>query len=300
MIPEERSTDEFLGTSRRAEEMEETSSSRCFSPFSDFGHGTSGDDYNFPDSPDFKSSKKERAKSYIPSVPQPKIVSEGTRKNTNAVVSKMDPRAWLEVIDPYHRYSKHLRAYHRAWNDLGQPENDFFIWLDRSTYEIEECPKSVLNSDYVYYCNSEEVKRYELRIDINTGLFYSIFDNQIIETGENGWIFVLRDDVIVATEKRTSSPRFHHSSFYAGGCVEVAGILVIRNGQLNRLYPHSGHYRPAEKHVKHILDYLQQHGIDLMTFEVNKREKRERESHRERAIQVKLRCVLFLRERKKK
>jgi len=51
-------------------------------------------------------------------------------------VSKLDARAWLEVLDPSHRYAKHLRWYYQAWDLLGKPRGDFFTWLDTSDYEV--------------------------------------------------------------------------------------------------------------------------------------------------------------------
>jgi hypothetical protein len=173
----------------------------------------------------------------------------------------------------------------------------------------------VLDSDTVHYCTANEVSGYELYIDVETGLIRDV-NNQLVNTGSEGWIFVLNNGVIVAAEKKTSPPRyvfffschhthicsdrrcarsynlkkyiyipfsfffiffnskkwnsrFHHSSFYAGGCVEVAGIMVINEGRLVRLYPHSGHYRPSEDHVRYMLQYLHTHGVDLSSFDVD-------------------------------
>jgi hypothetical protein len=56
--------------------------------------------------------------------------------SASAMVSKLDARAWLEVLDPSHRYAKHLRWYYQAWDLLGKPRGDFFTWLDTSDYEV--------------------------------------------------------------------------------------------------------------------------------------------------------------------
>ena len=52
------------------------------------------------------------------------------------VISVIDPRSWLEVLDTKHRYSKHLRIYHRAWSELGEPNGDFFHWLEHTNHEV--------------------------------------------------------------------------------------------------------------------------------------------------------------------
>ena len=59
------------------------------------------------------------------------------------------------------------------------------------------------------------------------------------------------------------SSRLHHSSFLAGGNVQAAGLFVIDNGYLTKLYAHSGHYRPTEKNIYQLLNYLISRGVDV-------------------------------------
>jgi hypothetical protein len=65
----------------------------------------------------------------------------------------------------------------------------------------------VLDSDTVHYCTANEVSGYELYIDVETGLIRDV-NNQLVNTGSEGWIFVLNNGVIVAAEKKTSPPRY--------------------------------------------------------------------------------------------
>ena len=100
-------------------------------------------------------------------------------------------------------------------------------------------------------------------------------DGDPVATGSDGWIFVLRDNVVYGAQKITSvsghlKQRFHHSSFFGGKAVASAGIIITdEEGYLTRLYPHSGHYRPGEAHVQRMLFFLQQKGADLKSFEVD-------------------------------
>mmetsp|Transcript_11856 Transcript_11856/g.13208 ORF Transcript_11856/g.13208 Transcript_11856/m.13208 type:complete len:316 (+) Transcript_11856:323-1270(+) len=101
-------------------------------------------------------------------------------------------------------------------------------------------------------------------------------NGKTVRTGPTGWIFILRDHELYATEKIAQSNgnvkfRFHHSSFFGGKAVAAAGILITDdNGQLRRVYPHSGHYRPGEAHMQRMLYHLYQVcGLDLSTFEVD-------------------------------
>jgi len=74
---------------------------------------------------------------------------------------------------------------------------------------------------------------------------------------DNGFIFVLRGGTLYAHRKKTDAPpRFHHSSFFSGECVEAAGALVVRRGALVRLYPHSGHYRPGDAALARLLAFV--------------------------------------------
>ena len=98
---------------------------------------------------------------------------------------------------------------------------------------------------------------------------------QVVDTGSDGWIFVLRDGAMYAAPKVTSlvgntKHRFHHSSFFGGKAVESAGIIITNSeGRLLRLYPHSGHYRPGEGHLQRMLLFLQRKGLKLHRFDVD-------------------------------
>ena len=40
---------------------------------------------------------------------------------------------------------------------------------------------------------------------------------------------------------------FHHSSFLGGAATVAAGSIVVEQGKLLELTPHSGHYQPSEE-----------------------------------------------------
>merc|ERR1719247_1558372 len=93
-----------------------------------------------------------------------------------------------------------------------------------------------------------------------------------LTTGPKGWIFVLHDGGFYARRKGTAAgkARFHHSSFFGGECVDAAGIVVARDGVVQRILPHSGHYRPREAHFARLLLYLRDNmGLALEGIEVD-------------------------------
>jgi len=212
----------------------------------------------------------------------PEITKRGIQRGNYAQLHR---KAWLEVSDKYHRYGKNLRLYYRLWERLGFPTNQFFDWLDskgeaagQPLPNIDECPRSVLDSDTVLYITNPNVtERYALGIvvgDDGRGLVVDV-DGDPVNTGPDGWIFILRDNAMYGAPKVTSvsghsKQRFHHSSFFGGKAVASAGIIITDNqGYLTRLYPHSGHYRPGEAHMQRMLFFLHKNGVDLRSFEMD-------------------------------
>ena len=153
---------------------------------------------------------KPTLKSFIPNIPEPEQVSR--TGCMSRISSKLDQRSWLEVEDPKHRYAKNLRSYFQAWSNLGEPTGNFWHWLDEG-HEIDSLPRRILDSDTVHYCSPEEVSNFALSID-SDGVIRHAHSGELVDTPDNGWIFVLRDGVLYATEKKTTAPRFHHSSFW--------------------------------------------------------------------------------------
>lgn len=214
----------------------------------------------------------------------PEIVQRGIQRGNYAQLHR---KAWLEVSDKYHRYGKNLRLYYRYWEKLGCPFNMFFDWLDskgeaagQPLPELEKCPRAQLDSDVVLYISNPDVtEKYTIGIivqgDTGAGLMVDN-DGDPIVTGQDGWIFVLRDNRLYGAQKISSvtgermKQRFHHSSFFGGKAVEAAGIFITDDkGYLTQLLPHSGHYRPGESHMQRVLFFLYHMGIDLRTFDMD-------------------------------
>ena len=212
----------------------------------------------------------------------PEITQRGVSRGNYALLHR---KAWLEVSDERHRYGKNLRLYYRQWESLGHPANDFFDWLDskgasagKPLPELAECPRSELDSDTVLYIHDSEVtKRYALSLVCDREGRASVFDSddEPVCTGSDGWIFVLRDNILYGAEKITSvsersRQRFHHSSFFGGKAVAAAGIFnTDQNGVLTRVLPHSGHYRPGEADMQRMVFFLYSEGVDLRLVEVD-------------------------------
>jgi hypothetical protein len=212
----------------------------------------------------------------------PEITTHGTNRGNYAQLHR---KAWLEVSDKYHRYGKNLRLYYRYWESLGFPTNMFFDWLDskgeaagQPLPELQDCPRSQLDADTVLYITNPSVTAgYALKFapsEFGQGYVTDV-DGDPVQTGPDGWIFVLRDNVMYGAQKITSvsghsKQRFHHSTFFGGKAVSAAGVFITDDdGILTQLFPHSGHYRPGEADMQRMLFYIHNQGIDLRTFEVD-------------------------------
>src|SRR5262249_14504030 len=128
----------------------------------------------------------------------------------------------------------------------------FFDWLDHPIHrpnDQPECSLQLLDTDTVEYLPTEE-DRLKYRYGVNEeGLMEHFTTENLLSTSAKGFMFVLKDGAFYICEKRTTTPRFHHSSFLGGEPVNFAGIMICEEGRLVTVFPHSGHYRPEDKHL---------------------------------------------------
>lgn len=88
------------------------------------------------------------------------------------------------------------------------------------------------------------------------------------------WIFVLSTSksLYVGQKKKGT---FQHSSFLAGGATSAAGRLVLENGTLKAIWPHSGHYRPTEENFQEFKSFLKDNLVDLTDVKMSPAEEDE-------------------------
>jgi hypothetical protein len=66
------------------------------------------------------------------------------------------------------------------------------------------------------------------------------------------------------------SGAFQHSSFLHGARISAAGLVRIKEGQLRRLSPLSGHYRPPTKNFRAFVHNMQDHGVDMSRVSISR------------------------------
>ncbi|CAH8301044.1 unnamed protein product [Eruca vesicaria subsp. sativa] len=191
-------------------------------------------------------------------------VGKGLSKDEKA--RKLALQHWLEAIDPRHRYGHNLQFYYHAWLhcDSYQP---FFYWLDigeGKELNHERCPRSKLYQQSIKYLGPTEREAYEVVIQ-DSKLIYKQ-SGIVLDTKEGPpdtkWIFVLSVSKIMYVGMKKKG-NFQHSSFLAGGATLSAGRIVVDDGVLKAVWPHSGHYLPTEENFLAFMSFLRENNVDL-------------------------------------
>lgn len=204
-------------------------------------------------------------------------VGKGLSKDEKA--QKLALQHWLEAIDPRHRYGHNLHYYYDCWFHC-ESKQPFFYWLDvgeGKEINLEgQCSRSKLLSQCIKYLGPKEREDYEVVIE--DGKFLYNKSRQILDTScgprDAKWIFVLSTSksLYVGQKKKGT---FQHSSFLAGGATSAAGRLVVENGTLKAIWPHSGHYRPTEENFQEFKIFLKDNLVELTNVKMSPAEEDE-------------------------
>ncbi|XP_009798415.1 IQ domain-containing protein IQM6-like [Nicotiana sylvestris] len=195
-------------------------------------------------------------------------VGKGLSKDEKAC--KLALQHWLEAIDPRHRYGHNLQFYYNNWlqADSKQP---FFYWLDigdGKEINLEKCLRSKLHQQCIKYLGPIEREAYE--VVVVDGKFIHKQSGKLLDTRggpqDAKWIFVLSVSKILYVGLKQKGT-FQHSSFLAGGAALSAGRLVVEDGVLKVVWPHSGHYLPTEENFEEFMSYLEQQNIDISVIQ---------------------------------
>nr|GEY09345.1 hypothetical protein [Tanacetum cinerariifolium] len=191
-------------------------------------------------------------------------VGKGLSKNEKA--RKLALQHWLEAIDPRHRYGHNLQFYYVKWLNC-ESRQPFFYWLDigdGKEVNLERCSRTKLLQQCIKYLGPTEREEYEVIVE--DGVFMYKLSRTVIDTrgssDDTKWIFVLSTSMILYIGTKQKG-KFQHSSFLAGGATISAGRVVIIDGILKAVWPHSGHYLPTEENFEAFISFLEQHNVDL-------------------------------------
>ncbi|XP_030925874.1 IQ domain-containing protein IQM6-like isoform X4 [Quercus lobata] len=206
-------------------------------------------------------------------------VGKGLCKVGNA--KKLALQHWLEAIDPRHRYGHNLQFYYVKWLHC-ESRQPFFYWLDvgeGKEVNHERCPRSKLQQQCIKYLGPAERKAYEVVVQDGKLVYKQSGENLHTEGGPKDakWIFVLSTSKTLYVGLKNKGT-FQHSSFLAGGATLSAGRLVVEDGILKAVWPHSGHYRPTEENFQELMSFLKEHNVDLTNVKKSPGEEEEEEA----------------------
>ncbi|GJN08978.1 hypothetical protein PR202_ga26940 [Eleusine coracana subsp. coracana] len=182
-------------------------------------------------------------------------VGKGLSKDEKA--QKLALQHWLEAIDPRHRL------------DIGE---------GREVNIEDHCPRWKLLQQCIRYLGPKEREFYEVMVE-DGKMMYKL-SRKIVDTSEGPrdlkWIFVLSTTRVLYIGTKNKGT-FQHSSFLAGGATSAAGRLIVENGILKAVWPHSGHYRPTEANFREFMRYLKKRNVDLTNVKLSPSEGEEEE-----------------------
>ncbi|XP_002531590.2 IQ domain-containing protein IQM6 [Ricinus communis] len=203
-------------------------------------------------------------------------VGKGLSKDAKA--RKLALQHWLEAIDPRHRYGHNLQFYYCKWLHC-QSTQPFFYWLDigeGKEVNLDRCPRSKLQQQCIKYLGPTERQTYE--VVLNDGKFVYKQSGKVLDTTggpkDAKWIFVLSTSKTLYVGLKNKG-RFQHSSFLAGGATLSAGRIVVEDGVLKAVWPHSGHYLPTEENFQEFMSFLREHNVDLSNIKESPAEEEE-------------------------
>lgn len=95
--------------------------------------------------------------------------------------------------------------------------------------------------------------------------------NKLLQSSvkKNTWIFVADTNFRLYVGIKQSGA-FQHSSFLHGSRISAAGLIKIKDGQLDKLSPLSGHYRPPVASFRAFVHALKEAGVDMSHVSISR------------------------------
>ncbi|CAH2053801.1 unnamed protein product [Thlaspi arvense] len=165
-------------------------------------------------------------------------------------------------------------------------------WLDigegKEVNLVEKCPRLKLQQQCIKYLGPMERKAYEVVVE--DGKFFYQHSGEMLQTSamedsDSKWIFVLSTSKVLYVGKKKKGT-FQHSSFLAGGATVAAGRLVVENGVLKAVWPHSGHYQPTEENFMDFLSFLRENNVDITDVKMSPTDEDEFSMYKQRSTHM--------------
>ncbi|CAH8348971.1 unnamed protein product [Eruca vesicaria subsp. sativa] len=153
---------------------------------------------------------------------------------------------------------------------------------------VEKCSRTKLQQQCIKYLGPMERKAYEVVVE-DGKFFYKntgeMLQTSSMEDSDSKWIFVLSTSKVLYVGKKKKGT-FQHSSFLAGGATVAAGRLVVEDGVLKAVWPHSGHYQPTEENFLDFLSFLRENDVDITDVKMSPTDEDEFSMYKQRSTHM--------------
>jgi hypothetical protein len=159
-------------------------------------------------------------------------------------------------------------AEHHAWT-ADQRRRNGSSSSSASSSSILSSGSGADNEDSKHYVNQEltQAKGWKKLKYVSA----ATIANQLLQKSvkPNSWIFVADTSFRLYIGIKQSGS-FQHSSILGGARISAAGLIKIKDGQLRRLSPLSGHYRPPTKNFRLFVHSLRDEGVDMSRVSISR------------------------------
>ncbi|KAE8704616.1 hypothetical protein F3Y22_tig00110450pilonHSYRG01021 [Hibiscus syriacus] len=156
--------------------------------------------------------------------------------------------------------------------------------------------KSALSRSFNSNASNILAERDSFKVVIRNGMFVCKHSEQVQDTTggprDANWIFVLSAFKTLYLEMKKKGT-FQHSSFLAGGATLSTGRLVVENGVLKAIWPHSGRSLNRREFPRVRLISSRDHHVDLTNVKAKKKMKAQ-SSLRQQIMKTQLKPTLIL------
>ncbi|KIW66912.1 hypothetical protein, variant 2 [Phialophora macrospora] len=104
--------------------------------------------------------------------------------------------------------------------------------------------------------------------NVSAGVLFNHMIRTSLKKGHK-WIFVADTSFRLYIGYKQSGA-FQHSSFLHGARILSAGLIKVKHGQLRRLSPLSGHYRPPAANFRAFVHSLRDEGVDMSHVSISR------------------------------
>lgn len=134
--------------------------------------------------------------------------------------------------------------------------------------ELDEKKKGEIEAEHYVNEDFHRAKGPEKLKHVSAAVLFNHMIRQSVKKGHK-WIFVADTSFRLYIGYKQSGA-FQHSSFLHGARILSAGLIKIKDGQLRRLSPLSGHYRPPAANFRAFVHSLEEEGADMSRVSISR------------------------------